>query len=262
MKIWRELKNWIKRIDRESGYVCDACGKEIFDYPLHRLCEECAAKLHRNDGKTCPKCGRKTISDGVCLTCKRKLPEFAFGFSPFEYNGTTAALINRIKNGNPTLAYFFGAEMAECILSRCDGLSDFAFDGNDIVEPQNSVLIVPVPMSGVDLLERGYNQSEELAQVVFSVFQARGYAAELDTGVLIKRKETRSQKQLSYAERAENVAGAFHVQKRLSCRNRVVLLIDDILTTGATGNECAARLYGAGAKEVLFLTAASLAEQK
>lgn len=261
MKLWRELKNFIKKVDRECGYVCDACGKEIFDYPLHRLCEECARKLSLNDGRTCPKCGRKTVSDGVCLTCKRKLPQFSLGFSPFEYSGSTAALINRIKNGNPTLAYFFGEEMAMCLRRRYEGLSAFLPDGNEI-ESQNKLLIIPVPISENGFIERGYNQSEELAQVVYSALCAGGYLAELDVEALIKRKETRPQKQLTYAERAENVAGAYHVRKRSACKDRVVLLIDDILTTGATGDECAARLYGAGAREVLFLTATSLAEQK
>lgn len=264
MKILKELENLIRRIDFQNGYVCDVCGKEIFEYPVHRLCAECEEKLHRNDGRTCPKCGRKTLSDGVCLTCKRKLPNFSLGFSPFVYKDATAAFVNRAKNGNRALAYFFGENMAQCLQNKAVALSAFRADeeNNNEIKSQDKMLIIPIPMTESSLIERGYNQAEKMARVVFEVLSEQGYAVELDTEVLLKRKETRAQKQLTYVEREENVAGAFHVHKRKACKDRVIVLVDDIMTTGATGSECAARLYGAGAKEVLFLTAASVSESK
>ena len=84
----------------------------------------------------------------------------------------------------------------------------------------------------------------------------------MDEETLLKVKSTQSQKKLTLFERAENLVGAFHVHKRTEVKNRIILLIDDIMTTGATGDECAARLKGAGAKEVFFLTLASLPELK
>ena len=62
--------------------------------------------------------------------------------------------------------------------------------------------------------------------------------------------------------RRENVAGAYHVHKRTVCRDRRILLIDDIITTGATTSECADRLFGAGAKEVYVLAIGALPERK
>ncbi len=264
MKILKELENLIRRVDFQNGYVCDACGKEIFEYPIHRFCAECEEKLRYNDGRTCPKCGRKTLSDGVCLTCKRKLPDFSLGFSPFVYQGSTAALVNRVKNGNRALSYFFAENMAQCLQNKAVALSAFHGDKKEDseIESQDKLLIIPIPMTENSLIERGYNQAEEMARVVFEILGKQGYAVELDTEVLLKQKETRAQKQLTYVEREENVAGAFHVHKRKACKDRVIVLVDDIMTTGATGSECAARLYGAGAKEVLFLTAASVSESK
>ena len=115
--------------------------------------------------------------------------------------------------------------------------------------------------------ERGYNQAAELAIAVYARLRSSGLEAELDTGVLCKRREASPQKQLGYVARAENVAGLFHVHKRSACKGRTVVLVDDIMTTGATGSECArvlknaARLLGAGAKTVYFLIAAALPEQ-
>lgn len=261
MKLFNFLERWIKKIDRENGYICESCGKENFDYPFHRFCEECESKLAFNDGKTCPKCGRSLVSVGVCLTCKRKLPSFAFGYSPFVYKDLTAALINRVKNGTPSLAYFFGEAMADYLQKHCDALARMKTNDKE-TENRDTLLLIPVPMTKNGLLARGYNQAEELAQIVLYALRENGYAAELQTDILEKRKETPTQKQLTFAERAENVAGAFHVHKRSACKDRTVLLVDDIMTTGSTGSECADRLYGAGAKEVLFLTATSLAEQK
>ncbi len=264
MKILKELENLIRQIDFQNGYVCDVCGREIFEYPIHRLCAECEGKLLFNDGRACPKCGRKTLSDGVCLTCKRKLPNFSLGFSPFVYKDSTAAFVNRVKNGNRALVYFFGEKMAQYLENKAVALSAFRVEKEEDNETksQDKILMIPVPMTENALKERGYNQAEEMARVIFEILSERGYAVEFDTEVLLKRKETRAQKQLTYVEREENVEGAFHVHKRTVCKDRVIVLVDDIMTTGATGSECAARLYGAGAKEVLFLTAASVSESK
>ena len=69
--------------------------------------------MRLNDGRTCEKCGRKTLAEGICLSCKSRVPRFTKGFSPFVYRGESASLVNRIKNGNPTLALYFAEKMAE-----------------------------------------------------------------------------------------------------------------------------------------------------
>ena len=110
--------------------------------------------------------------------------------------------------------------------------------------------------------ERGYNQAIHLAESVYERLQARGYSASIDTELLQKRKNTAPQKHMTYMERMENVAGAYHVRKRKECRDKTVLLIDDVMTTGATASECSARLFGAGADKVFFLSASALEERK
>ena len=124
------------------------------------------------------------------------------------------------------------------------------------------MLILPVPAHATQISERGYNQAADLAEIVCERLQRFGVAAEYDPEVLQKRKETKMQKHLGFVNRAENVSGAYHVHKRAVCRDKTVVLIDDIMTTGATGSEIAERLLGAGAKKVILLAAAALPERK
>ena len=110
--------------------------------------------------------------------------------------------------------------------------------------------------------ERGYNQAELLAERVTKYLQEEGISAVCDFEVLEKKRETSQQKHLGASARKANVRGAYHVHKRTFCKGKTVVLIDDIMTTGATGGECARLLKGAGASYVYFLTAAARAERK
>ena len=223
----------------------------MFCYPCERLCENCKEELVRNDGLTCPKCGRKTLSNGVCLTCKSTMPKFTQAFSPFVYRGLPAKLINRLKNGNRRLAYLLGEETATYFLEK--KTADLSG------EP---LLILPIPLTDERRIVRGYNQAEELAKVIAEKLNEGGMYATNDFETLIKRRETSAQKHLSRKDRAENITGAYHLHKRKFCQGKTIVLVDDILTTGATGSECAKLLLNAGAKAVYLLTVASAPENK
>ncbi len=250
------IKKWYKAFRaffKDRGFGCDLCGSELFDYPVHRLCAECEGKLKRNDDLKCPKCGRKTVAEGVCLDCKSRLPKFTRGFAPFVYRGDAAATVNRMKNGKPMLAPYFGESMAEYFVKEYADVERFKSE---------ALLVIAVPMSASSLKDRGYNQAEELAESFCQRMGELGYLTELDTQILEKVKDTLQQKHMDHKARQENVSGAYHVHKRTGCRGRTIVLIDDIMTTGATGSECAARLLGADARAVLFVTATSLPEIK
>ena len=244
-----------------AGYTCDACGKELFDYPAHRICAACEQGLQRNTGKTCDKCGRKTVADGICLNCKRDLPAFERGVSPFVYRGSVAAYVNRFKKGEVRLTWYFGARMAETLIERVIRPQE---DGSNAlgITAENPLLLVPVPLTEARKAERGYNQAERLAEAVQEKLLDLGLPVEMDTDILIKTRDGEQQKHIGYQARRENVSGAYRVEKRKACKDRTIVLIDDVLTTGATGSECADRLLRANAKTVIFLTAASLEEQK
>ena len=100
-----------------------------------------------------------------------------------------------------------------------------------------------------------------MAEIFTESLKEKGFHIELDVDILQKTRDSAPQKRMDFRERKANVSGAYHVHKRKACRDRIIILIDDIMTTGATGSECAERLYGAGAKEVLFFAATALPER-
>jgi ComF family protein len=111
-------------------------------------------------------------------------------------------------------------------------------------------VIVPMPLHWRRRWQRGFNQSELLARVL-------GKRTGLPVAnAVIRRKATAAQAGMTSAERRTNVAGAFQVRKRRFVEGRHVLLIDDVLTTGATAGACAAALKRAGARRVTVLTLA------
>ena len=252
MPAW--LEKLLKKFRLKSskhGYTCDSCGAELFEYPLHRLCNRCEGQLTRPYTHVCEKCGRQTYTQGVCLDCKSALPTFTRGFAPFVYQGNVAALVNRLKNGEPHLGWYFGEQMAEYFLAQSPNL-----------KAESPLLIIPVPMTDRAHRKRGYNQAERLAESIEERFTQRSVSAQLRADILQKKKETASQKKMSLQERRKNVEGAYRVIERKACKDKTVLLIDDICTTGATASECAERLLKAGAKAVYFLAIAALPESK
>jgi ComF family protein len=117
-------------------------------------------------------------------------------------------------------------------------------------------VIVPMPLHWRKRLERGFNQSELLAR-----FVSKRTGIPLAPG-LKRRKRTDPQAGLTRAQRRTNVAGAFEVKGRSDIEGRHVLLIDDVLTTGATASACSAVLKRAGAKRVTVLTLARADRRK
>lgn len=113
--------------------------------------------------------------------------------------------------------------------------------------------VVPVPLAFVRKQQRGYNQVELIA----SPF-AEALDLPLDRNTLRRVRDTGSQVGLDHVARRSNLEGAFHAEPRSSA-NKSILLIDDLLTSGATMLACAEALYAAGAAEVYGLTVARAA---
>ena len=261
MKGWIDIFKKRRQRMQNYGYTCDSCGAELFDYPAHRLCVDCENTLDYNRGTICPKCGRKGITAGVCLTCKTKPPAFTAGVCAFAYNGLAASLVNRIKTGNVRPALFLGERTADAFLGRFPAVKTqfpIPLDGTS----GDSLWILPVPCTEQKLRERGYNQAELLADAIAGRLRQSGVFAQVESAALQKTRDTEQQKHLHVKERIQNLVGAYHLHKRAFCKGKTFLIVDDVLTTGTTGSTIAAMLLKAGAKAAYFAAVVGVDEQK
>lgn len=217
---------------------CVVCGT------LHgqdRLCPECSKHLRPRTGGYCPRCGLiyGENSDPVhlCAACRIAPPPWdALGF-----HGPHHGLLREL-----VLAFKFRQGLHLAALLRHMLTQTQARMGTP--PPQ---LVIPVPLHRKRLIWRGYNQSLELARPV-----ARTARARLDHRALRRIRHTEPQTRLKPDQRRKNIRGAFAAAD--SVRGKNVLLVDDVLTTGATLSECAKTLRKAGAVriDVLVLSVA------
>ncbi|MFW6147148.1 MAG: ComF family protein [Thermodesulfobacteriota bacterium] len=119
-----------------------------------------------------------------------------------------------------------------------------------LLDPK-SFMTVPVPLHKHRLAERGFNQSLLLARTVSSILETP-----LDYRSLVRKKDTRSQTGLARKDRKKNIARAFSVISNSAFKGKNVLLVDDVLTTGYTLNECAQTVKQSGALKVICLALA------
>ena len=172
--------------------------------------------------------------------CRRAAPRFRRAVSYGAYDGTLRELIhlfkyNRIKPAGRLLG----------------GFLDHALAGTGLPD---SLLLIPVPLWRNKRQARGFNQAEVIARAFASMQPSGGI--QLDTASLARMRETASQTGLTRHQRRANVRGAFAVIRPEKVRGRSILLVDDVMTTGTTVNECSRVLLRAGAKEVLVATVA------
>jgi ComF family protein len=208
------------------GPLCAACFEAL---PRHRdaLCS-CGIPLA---GRAAPPCGR----------CRRNLTPFDRGASLGPYEGSLRTVLHALKY---TRRRRLAARLADALLAEP------AVQG--LLGPD--ALLVAVPLHPRRRRERGFNQSELIARAL-----GRRTGLPVLTRALTRRRDTPPQAGLSAAERRRNVAAAFATRACPALCGRTVILVDDVLTTGATARACAAALRRAGAAAVRVLTVARVA---
>jgi len=208
------------------------------------VCPGCWDKVEKNLPPFCASCGRhldaKAIAKNTCASCGNEKFYFDRAFSPCAYTGTVKKLIHEFKyGGKDYLANPLGSIM-----------NTFIRDYN--LPIQHLDFIIPLPLHQSRQREREFNQAEILSRKV-----AEEFNKQLLTGALIRSKPTKTQTELTLEERRKNVAESFSVARPELIKDTNLLLIDDVLTTGATSNEAAKSLKQAGAKIVLLMTLAN-----
>ena len=194
----------------------------------------------------CPQCARgfathEAISGGPCGVCQREAPAFDRAAVAGPYEGALRRAIHLFKYDRmKPLVRPLGERLA--VAAR--GLSGFD-------APSGFDAIVPAPLHWGRRWERGFNQADLLAREV-----SRRSGIPLDRR-LLRTRSTPPQAGLSAAERRRNVRGAFRAaREKASIRGKKLIVVDDVMTTGATLEACARALKRAGAAEVAVLTLA------
>jgi ComF family protein len=228
---------------------CDRCVPEPVVF-----CGACGLSLSRLMG-ACPVCALPQPDGNPdrrrCAVCRR-VPFPFTASAPYEYGEALAEGIVRMKHARRRdLARRLSRLLAQ---PMAEALGRGGFDEGD--------MIVPVPLHGRRLRQRGFNQALELARGARATLAGAGAPAlpralpPIQRRLLVRTRSTRELGHAGPAERLAEVAGAFAVSQPARVRGRRVLLVDDVLTTGATASECADALLGAGARAVAVLALA------
>ena len=206
------------------------------------LCASCWEGLAPITAPICSRCGLPlghTLADPLCAACWAKPPRLAAIRGGFHYAGSARELILAFKHGDGLQLTPYLARLTARLFTELAG-------------PET--LVIPIPLHRRRYFKRRYNQAAELARHLCS---ATGYGT-FAPNLLHRRRATRSQGGLSRRQRQRNLAGAFTVPPAaaLELAGRPALLIDDVMTTGATLGEAAKRLEAAGASGVSALVLA------
>lgn len=209
-----------------SGLYCVVCGNYIDETRKYGLCDHCIR--HMNFGCSTFDCS----------------PYFQYGFAAMGYGLYERRLIFNLKyNGKTYMAPIIAQIMYDAIYNQVVQGKDCPILDAD--------MIIPVPIHEKRLKERGFNQTERIAKHL-----GRKISINVEPNVLKRVKETHTQRALSAEERKSNMEDAFIVpeNKIQKVKNKRIILLDDIYTTGATVTSCAKTLYEAGAEKISVLT--------
>lgn len=222
---------WVLRgIDWVFPPMCAGCGVRG-----SRWCRECSRKTKKVGHRICNTCGRRVDRSGDCYRCLQYPPDFISVRSWAIYNGPIRNAIHRLKyNGDITLGDVLSRPMINLLNEQ-----QWSFD-----------LITPVPISDERSRERGYNQAALLAYPIAMQLEIPYFAAALK-----KERDIPTQVGLTIAERFANVSKVFAANGDI-VRGKSILIIDDIMTSGATMSSCTDALLEKGAIEVYGLTLA------
>ncbi|MBA4149380.1 MAG: ComF family protein [Verrucomicrobia bacterium] len=218
-----------ERATREEGYVCQSCwsGKDGVRFIVEPFCHRCGLPFE----------GAITIQF-ECANCREADLHFSAARSAVAAKGVVLDVIHRYKYGK---AIWFEPFLADLLLRQAV----------PVLHCDKWDLIVPVPLHPVKQREREFNQAEQIA-----IHLSKASGLPMNKTLLRRVEPTRTQTQLTKAERAANVHNAFALNRGEKLNGEKVILVDDVFTTGATTSACAKILREAGARDVCVWTVA------
>lgn len=217
---------------KEGTWLCGACEKSI-PGRSKKSCSICNIPQD-NDFSLCKNCKETYVLSGIIIThsYKTKIMEQLIHLLKYKYIKDIQSYV-----GNLMVREIILQSKNNPLLKRC-------------IRTPDNVILIPVPLHKKKFNERGYNQSELIARELSSTF---GWNLQSP----IKRvRDTKPQARLSKEKREDNLKGAFALEKKFDAHGQVILLIDDVLTTGSTLNECAKCLTPVRPKSIIGLVIA------
>lgn len=212
--------------------VCPVCERVIAKNKI--ICEKCKNEIALVKEPTCIKCGKPlSVSDKLyCKDCNKRMHIYDKSLAVFEYSKSFKATMYRFKYSNAREYGNFFAKVADAL-----------YDSQ--LKQWGIQVIIPVPLYKKKEVSRGYNQAK-----VFGKSLSYVTGIPLEDKLIIRRKSTVPQKELSDEMRRINLEKAFAVKKEKAMEYTSVLLVDDIYTTGSTLDACAKVLKVSGVKKV------------
>lgn len=220
---------------------CISCGCSSPE-PFRHLCWDCYADATRVEPPFCRQCGDPVAGDVqhdyICYACSRKAPRFEWARSAVRYEGGLGEALRALKyDAALWLVDDLVAVLHACVRAE---YSDREFDW-----------VVPVPLFPTRRRSRGFNQSALLARAL-----AKRMGIRFRERCVRRVRPTATQTGLTAPQRAANVSRAFRSGFFVRPTGRKILLVDDVMTTGATVDACAAALKAGGAESVCVVTVA------
>lgn len=219
---------------------------DLFDFFLPRICSACKTRL-------------SSIENIICNNCLNSIQIAEKQRIEFEYNKKFER--NNLISGFTSLYVFEKDKQLQEILHQFKYSNKYRIGiklGEEIAKTRNITitdwkidLVIPVPLHHLKKAERGYNQSYYIAK---GFSQAIGIKK--NENLLKRKRYTESQTLKNISDRELNVRDAFSVTNKTKIKGKNILLVDDVITTGATVSECARQLLNAGANKVYSLSAA------
>lgn len=224
--------------------VCHICHSFIPNAEKLHICPGCREKLPQITSPICSICGipfNCAGGDHCCSACLTDPPHYDSARAALLYDGAVRDMIHSFKYNRRR--------------HLCQPLSLLAIERmSDFLHECKTDIIVPVPLHRTRLRQRGFNQA-----VLLGSKMSRGLGIPMLPDVLARTRKTEPQVELSASERRLNVKDAFSVKKHQMLTGKRIMLLDDVITTGSTMNECAKELKKAGAEIVIALTIARTA---
>jgi ComF family protein len=219
--------------------VCSSCGRRLDHSRPPLFCIDCLTQLEFISSPLCPCCGLPHASgaDHLCGICLRRQYSFDRARSLLVYTPAIAPIILGLK---------FGGQ-----LNVLPSLAALTAHSTCVADLGNPDWIIPIPLHGQRLRQRGFNQTTLIARASFPQWRHK-----IRFDLLTRTRPTVPQSQLSGQLRRTNLTNAFALAPKAEIRGRHFLLIDDVLTTGSTVNECAKLLRRGGAGRIEVYTVA------